>query len=319
MNIALVAQGYVPRPPLSNSIHTLMHEYKICLEKFEHSVDIINDRNLDKVIDYLNCMQYDFVHLHAYNFVERFNAKLQGKYCFTCHYGYLLKEEKWDKNFRRIFNSYAEAPGIIALSSSAKKFFGNKGYSGFMQVLPNGIDTSKIKFSEVGNDKAVCLGWIQPRKQQRLLANMIDGELPLDFIGPLDDPDFTEGSTTKYLGIWSPKQVYTNLTNYSCLVLISDGEVAPLVVIEALAAGLCLVISESASANLHAKDFITILPDNILSDSKNKKIVAEAILKMIDINKYHRKEIVRYAKENFDLNYLTKNYIEIINESLISM
>ncbi|WP_299414157.1 glycosyltransferase [Acaryochloris sp. IP29b_bin.148] len=319
MNIALVAAGYIPKPPMSNSIYNLIWKYKLCLEAFGHTVDFYNEKDLNRVIDCLNTIKYDFIHLHAFDFVKYFNQHLNKKYCFTCHYGYLLKESQWNLKFQQAFNSCMDTPGIIALSSSAKSFFIGKGYSKFLRVQPNGIDTSQVSFRESGNHKAICLGWIQPRKQQKLLANRIDGALPLDFIGPLDDPDFTEGSTTKYLGIWSQKQVYANLTNYSCLVLMSDGEVAPLVVIEALAAGLCLVVSESASANLHTKDFITILPDNILSDSKNKKIVAESITKMIDINKYHRKEIVRYAVENFDLNNLTRNYIKIINESLFSI
>lgn len=50
-----------------------------------------------------------------------------------------------------------------------------------MQI--NGVDTQKLNFKEKGNNKAICLGWIQPRKQQRLLAETIDGKLGLDFVG----------------------------------------------------------------------------------------------------------------------------------------
>lgn len=316
MKIAFVGWGYIPKPPLSNSLYTLMYQYKDHLEKLGHKVDILNNKNVDETIECINNSNYDFVHSHAYNFVAELNQKLKQKYCFTSHYGYLLKEDRWDDEFKEAFKPYINVPGIITPSPLAAEFFQKKGYSGFIKVLPNGIDTNKFTFQEKGNNKAVCLGWIQQRKQQRLLAEAIDGKLSLDFVGPLDDPDFTEGTTTKYLGIWSLEQVYTNLTNYSCLVLISDGEVAPLVVLEALAAGLCVVVSESASANLHVKEFIKVLPDNILTNAtpENKRLISETINEMIEKNQIYRREIVEYAKENFDFSYLTKNYIQIIEE-----
>lgn len=316
MKIAFVGWGYMPEPPLSNSLYTLMYEYKEHLEKLGHQVDILNNKNVDETIEYINNSNYDFVHSYAYNFVADLNQKLKQKYCFTSQYGYLLKEDRWDDEFKEAFKPYINVPGIIAASNFSADFFQKKGYSGYIKVLPNGIDTKKITFQENGNNKAVCLGWIQPRKQQRLLAEAIDGKLSLDFVGPLDDPDFREGITTKYLGIWGLAEVYANLTNYSCLVLISDGEIAPLVVIEALAAGLCVVVSESASANLHIKEFIKVLPDNILTNAtpENKRLISETINEMIEKNQIYRREIVEYAKENFDLSHLTKNYIQIIEE-----
>ncbi|PHM09384.1 glycosyltransferase [Nostoc sp. 'Peltigera malacea cyanobiont' DB3992] len=185
-----------------------------------------------------------------------------------------------------------------------------------MQV--NGIDTQKVNFQPKGNNKAICLGWIQPRKQQKLLAKIIDvdGKIAIDFVGPLDDPDFVEGTTTKHLGVWSLEQVYSRLTDYSCLVLISEGEVAPLVVLEAMAAGLCIVVSESASANLHHQEFITILPDNILTDTTPEahKIVTDTISEMIDKNQYYRPQILEYVRENFDCSRIIYHYNDIMHD-----
>ncbi|MGH7999991.1 MAG: glycosyltransferase [Brasilonema sp.] len=316
MKIALVFCGYIPKPPLSNSVLTLIHEYKFFLEKIGHQVNIFNLADVNEVIVQINDSHYDFVHLHAYQFVGEFNRKLKHKYCLTCHDGYFFKEDRWDKELRQCFKHFFNVPGIIAASNVVKKFFIDKGYSGFISVQPNGLDTHKVNFKDKGNNKAICLGWIQPRKQQRLLAETIDGKIVVDFVGPLDDPDFVEGTTTKYLGIWSLEQVYSNLTDYSCLVLISDGEVAPLVVLEAMAAGLCVVVSESASANLHSKDFIRILPDNILVNAtpENQKIVVGTIMDMIEKNTSCRQEIVEYVRQNFDLSCLVNNYNNIVDE-----
>ena len=49
------------------------------------------------------------------------------------------------------------------------------------------------------------------------------------------------------------------------LVLLSDGEAHPLVCLEAFAAGLGVVISQWAAANLDLdKDFITVIPEDKL-------------------------------------------------------
>lgn len=316
MKIALIAGGYIPEPPLSNSILTLMQDYKYILEQMGHEIDIFNSKEVNEVIEKINNDSYNFVHLHAHQFVSAFNENLKQKYCFSCHNGYFLKYNKWEKDFKKGFKHYLNAPGIIALSHATKNIFLKAGYSGYISAQVNGIDTQKFDFQEQGNNKAICLGWIQPRKQQKLLAGIIDGKIAIDFVGPLDDPDFVEGTTTKYLGVWSLKQVYSHITNYSCLVLISDGEVAPLVVLEAMAAGLCMVVSESASANLHSKDFIRVLPDDILTNAtaENQKIVCNTITELIEKNKFLRREIVEYVRENFDFSHIIKNYIHIINE-----
>ncbi|MCC5629625.1 glycosyltransferase [Nostoc sphaeroides CHAB 2801] len=316
MKIALVAGGYIPAPPLSNSILTLMQEYKYFLDNLGYEVDIFNDKNVNEVIDKINKNNYDFVHLHAYQFVSQFNQSLKQKYCFSCHNGYFLKKDKWEEDFKQGFQHYLNAPGIIALSHPTKDVFLQAGYSGYISTQVNGIDTQKFDFKDQGNNKAICLGWIQPRKQQKLLAEIINGKIAIDFVGPLDDPDFVEGSTTKYLGVWSLKDVYSHLTNYSCLVLISDGEVAPLVVLEAMAAGLSVVVSESASANLHSKDFIRVLPDDILTNAtaENQKIVCDTITDLIDKNRFLRQEIVEYVRGNFDFSQIIKTYIQIIDE-----
>jgi glycosyltransferase involved in cell wall biosynthesis len=316
MKIALVAGGYIPVPPLSNSILTLMQEYKCFLDNLGHEVNIFNYQDVNQVIDKINSNNYDFVHLHAYQFVSQFNQSLKQKYCFSCHNGYFIKKDKWEEDFKEGFQHYLNTPGIIALSHPTKDIFLKAGYSGYISTQVNGIDTQKFDFKDQGNNKAICLGWIQPRKQQKLLAQIVDGKIAIDFVGPLDDPDFAEGSTTKYLGVWSLKQVYSHLTNYSCLVLISDGEVAPLVVLEAMAAGLCVVVSESASANLHSKEFIRVLPDDILTNAtaENQKIVCDTITDLIDKNKFLRQEIVEYVRENFDFSQIIKKYIQMIDE-----
>jgi glycosyltransferase involved in cell wall biosynthesis len=316
MKMAFVAGGYIPTPPASSSILNLIQEYKYHSEKNGHQVDIFNNPDVQQVVATINAGNYDFVHLHAGGFVSEFNQNLQQRFCFTSHAGHLFQLDQWDDVFKQEFQGYLNAPGIISLSPASKQLFIDAGYTGYISTQINGVDTTKIDRQKTGNGKAICLGWIQPRKQQRRLAATLDGKLSIDFVGPLDDPDFGEGITTKYLGVWSLAEVYQRLTNYNCLVLISSGEVAPLVVLEAMAAGLCLVVSESASANLATKDFIKVLPDQILTDPTpaHQHIVCDAIDQLIAKNQTFRPEIVRYAQETFDFSHTIKNYDRIIHE-----
>ncbi len=315
MKIALIASGYHPIPPISSSILTLIQGYKDFLEKEGHQIDIFNHQDVHLVIDKINSSNYDFVHLHNGGFVLDFSLSLQQKFCFTSHAGHLLKQHQWDDSFRQEFQYYLNTPGIIALSPASKQLFLDAGYAGYLSTQVNGINTTKINYQKQGNGRAICLGWIQPRKQQRLLAEIVDGNLAIDFVGPLDDLSFKEGLTTKYLGVWSSEEVFQHLTDYSCLILISDGEVAPLVVMEAMAAGLSVVVSISASANLHTQDFIRVVPDDILADtsSENKKNICELIKETINKNKLLRPEINAYAIEHFDFSHITKNYIRNVD------
>jgi glycosyltransferase involved in cell wall biosynthesis len=316
MKIALIGSGYHPVPPLSSSILTLLQGYKDFLEKEGYQIDTFNHQDVYQVIDEVNSNNYDFVHLHNGGFVLDFGLSLQQKFCFTSHAGYLLKPNHWDDTFKQEFQSYLKAPGIIALSPASKQLFLDAGYNGYISTQVNGIDTQKINYQQQGNGKAICLGWIQPRKQQRLLAETVDGKIDVDFVGPLDDLNFKEGSTTKYLGVWSAAEVCQQLTEYSCLILISDGEVAPLVVLEAMAAGLSVVVSSSASANLHDKDFIRVLPDDVLTDTNsiNQQVVCDVIKETIASNQSLRPEIVAYAKENFDFSQIVKNYVRNVDD-----
>ncbi|CAD5928198.1 hypothetical protein PCC9214_01108 [Planktothrix tepida] len=67
MRIALVAWGYIPVPPLSNSIYTLMNEYKFFLNELGYEVDFIDEKDVDQAIDQINNSNFDFVHLGMKN------------------------------------------------------------------------------------------------------------------------------------------------------------------------------------------------------------------------------------------------------------
>lgn len=312
MKIALIGGGLISIPPKkAGALEMIMWNYKLELEKLGHKVVIFNDQNLDTVASQINNGGFDFVELTYSEYVSFFLKKLKVPFCTNCQSGYITNRKKWSIGYYSVFYDTMKCPGIIASSEDIKKLYIDNGFTGFVRILRNGIDAKNFTLMEKGNNRAVCLGRIEPRKRQAWLASIVSSSVDLDFVGPVQDEDFKVEGRCKYIGYWTKEDVYKNLSEYSCLVLLSDGEAAPLVVPEALAAGLSIVVSKSAAANLDGQlPFISILPDDV-SDSK---IIAEIINAQIKNNTMYRPQIIEYAKKYFDNSAVVLDFIEVVEE-----
>ena len=88
------------------------------------------------------------------------------------------------------------------------------------------------------------------------------------------------------------------------MVLLSQGEAHALVISEALIAGLGLVISEEAKANLNTNlEFIDIVPNKFLN---NFKYIEYIINKNIRNSKKLRKDIRKYGIDYFAMSKIYK-------------
>jgi glycosyltransferase involved in cell wall biosynthesis len=142
----------------------------------------------------------------------------------------------------------------------------------------------------------VCVGQIQARKRQAQLHRLAMKEgLPIDFVGPhapdLRDRDRLEGSPL-WLGEWRRREMFDRLTDWSCLVLWSASEAHPLVVLEALAAGLSVVVSPEAAANLDPG-----LPWILVARTEDE--VAAAVCAAVGSNAGMRAQIRAHAEESW--------------------
>jgi glycosyltransferase involved in cell wall biosynthesis len=107
--------------------------------------------------------------------------------------------------------------------------------------------------------------------------------------------------------------LYNSLTDYGNLVLLSDGEADPLVVKEALVAGLGVVVSSWAAANLDtSRPFITVIPNEKLSDFE---FVSEEIRKNREVSVKMREAIFNYSM-SFYWSKLVKDYVNLIRNLL---
>lgn len=317
MKILFVGPGTIEIPSKGwGAVETVIWQLKLCLEKDGHSVSILNKKGLYHAIK-SQPWKYDLVHLQYDDYANLWNilsAILKFKLIVTSHYGYAAWPSKWYVGvwggYKKVFNKLFKSKGIIALSPEIMKVYINRGFRGYIAVLPNGTETSSIRFSEKPCKDFICLGKVEPRKQQAKLCEALAkrDDIDIDFVGPIADKSFRcNNKNQKYLGTWTREEVREKLTEYKALILLSDGEAHALVVGEALAAGLSLIISEEASANLDTtKPFINII-------DINEQGISDKMRKVLLDNQKYRKEIRKYSKD-FDWQIIARRYLEIVSE-----
>jgi glycosyltransferase involved in cell wall biosynthesis len=313
MRILLIGPGIMPIPSNGwGAVETLIWNQKIYCEELGHTVDILNQRGLAPALA-AKPWTYDVVHVHFDSLAEFWNllsVHLNFKLVVTSHYGYAAFPRKWGYGYMNTFKFLMESERLIVLSEEISNVFKSKGFKGEIKVLPNGTETGQFLFKETAAlNSAICLGRIEGRKRQAEVAKKILSRrnVACDFVGPADSIKFkVDNRHVRYLGEWDRAEVHTNLTNYSCLILFSDGEAHPLVILEAMAAGLSLVISKEASANLD-----TGKPWIHLCESADE--VVEHAEKAIRENHLYREQIRQYAQENFDCSVIAQKYIEMIS------
>ena len=311
MKICLIGPGLMPIPPNNwGAVESLIWDYSEYLIKKGHNVDILNTTNLHEVAYCANNIDYDFIHLQYDDHAPLLNKLINKPFCVTTHFGYVKEHYPIYPHWKHIFDGIMQSNGLICLSNEIKNLFQQSGFTKFSKVLRNGARFDSFEYKNTGNLKAICLGKIEPRKKQSIISNFCNNKCHIDFIGPIVDNSFSENNTCKYKGVWTKLDLYKNLTNYSVLLLLSDGEAAPLVVPEALCAGLSIVVTETAAANLdRSLPFIKIIPNNY-----SPELAIEAINTASSENYKYRDSIRDYAKNVFDWNVICDDYIKIIGE-----
>jgi len=303
MKISIIGPGLMPIPPTGwGAVETLIWDMRNALIELDHEVDIINTTEPLEILSRINDYKPDFVHIHFDDWVGLY-PYIQYPCVCTSHFGYLERPQMFNGyvNIANLFTTIK--PRVFCLSEGIKKI-----YQVLMNIpeeklyiTPNGVNLSAFRFSDlpIFGHHSIYLAKVDYRKRQHLFQS-IDS---LYYAGNVADDRFNKNKN--YLGEWSKKYLYENLTEYGNLVLLSDGEAHPLVCMEALAAGLGVVISEYATANLDtSKDFITVIPENKIKDIE---YVESEIIKNRDFSVGHRSDIIDYSQQ-FDWKETIKKY-----------
>ena len=311
MRIAIVGPGIMPIPPTGwGAVEILIWDSKVALEKLGNVVEIINTPSPTEIIKQINKFRPDFVHIQYDDFIELY-PYVQYPCAITSHFGYLEQPEKWDYYGDRIAKPFGRIkPNIFCLSPGIRDTYRDR--LGIPEerlfVTPNGVNVEQFEFSEepAHADRSIYLAKIDYRKRQF----MFQGINSLYYAGNNADPRFDTGDN--YLGEWSKDELYKNLTDYGNLVLLSDGEAHPLVCLEAFAAGLGVVVSEWAAANLDIrKGFITVIPEERVSDIR---YVEDAIISNRAYSIANRDEIREYGRQFEWTNVIENHYLPVVEK-----
>ena len=291
MKIVLIGPGIMPIPPTGwGAVEILVWDTKIALEKLGHEVLIINTKNGRQIIDEINTFRPDFVHVHYDEFVPLVPF-IQYPNAITSHFGYLERRQQFN-GYVNVANEFMRVkPNVFCLSEGIEKVYNIMFDISTTYITPNGLNIDEFKFVSDPEfpDRSIYLAKIDYRKRQHLFQSINS----LWYAGNIADDRFDKGKN--YLGEWSKDRLYNELTEYGNLVLLSDGEAHPLVCMEALAAGLGVVVCQWGKANLDTdKEFITVIEEKHINDipfieyeiEKNRKYSVE-----------HRDEIREYSKK----------------------
>lgn len=317
MKIVLIAPGFNTFPPKGwGAVESIVWDYYENLEKIPSvEVHIVNTPNLAETINLANAHQADVVHIMYDDHIAVAPFLQCGKIVYTSHYAYLTHPEFGVKRgwyFDNIFQQAIYFQDIITLhviSEAIANVYIKFGFRGKIKILGNGAREDRFWFSEepAKKDRSIYVAKIERRKAQY----KYQGIPQLDFVGNYHDSPFNIASAN-YLGEWDKPKLYENLTDYANLVLLSDGEADPLVVKEALVAGLGLVISECATANLDlSMPFITVIPNHMRD---NVFYVNDAICRNRRTSIELRDEIREYALTRFSWKSIIKRYLELLKE-----
>lgn len=313
MRISIIGPNSIIPPVGWGAVESLIWDMKNTLTDMGHEIQIINIGDPAQIISLINNFRPDFVHINYDDWIPIY-PYIQYPSAITTHFAYINRPELMGAYKQRVFDFFETIkPNVFGLSDSI-----NRTYNFLCDIPkdrlylnPNGVDFEAFKKSKcpLFPDSSIYLAKIDSRKRQHLFQS-IDS---LFYAGNIADERFDK--SRNYLGEWSKDHLYQNLTEYGNLVLLSDGEAHPLVCLEAFSAGLGVVISEWASANLDlSKEFITVIPENKIYDVQ---YIEQKIIENRKVSIQNRGHILEYAKI-FDWKtiletYYIPNILKVIN------
>ena len=314
MKISIIGPGLMPIPPKGwGAVESLIWDMANALKDLGQDVQIINTTDGNKVLAAINEFNPDFVHINYDDFIVLYPHITQPK-AMTSHFGYLERPDMMN-GYVNIFNKFQDMkPNVFCLSEGIKNIY--RIFSNFPEdklfVTPNGVNVDAFNFKEEPEypHRSMYLAKVDYRKRQHLFQNIPT----LWFAGNIVDERYD--TKNNYLGEWSKEQLYKELTDYGNLVLLSDGEAHSLVIMEAFAAGLGVVISEYAVANLDVdKEFITVIPEKKIKDIE---YVEGQIIRNREYSIHHRQEILEYGKQFEWKKMLKEHYLPSVEKLIAS-
>jgi hypothetical protein len=318
MKVLLIGTGIGTWPNDGwGACENLVADFAWALEQVGAEVRVVHEKHPEYTIEnHIQEFKPDIVHCeyddHMIALLPVLQKYPQVKTLLTTHYAmlsqpYKLVQDGYMDRFLFACDLAIKSPLTLAvLSKEIANSYVDLGKVPLdkLWIFPNGTRVDKIKCSAAPlySDRALCLGKIEVRKNQASLQTCPQ----IDFVGPITDDRFKETET--YKGLWTRTQVYENLTQYPCLILISKGEGHPLVIGEALAAGCAIICNEISAANLPRNvPWVRVVPDSIV---ESPELLTKTVLEMCKIGCEYRNDIRLWAIRNLDWRMRACSYLD---------
>lgn len=315
LSLLLVHNSEQPIPPIGyGAIETILWQYASRLRQRGHRVEILNRGGPPAIPAFIGQMarqRPDFVHVNAPPLIPWFRPIVRAfgaKMVSTAHIGWSLPAGTNDADLQRLLGLYGRSPYHLHLNAEHPELLREIGVpSSNGRILRNAVETDEFRFSpEPGNGRAVCVAKINRRKRQQEVANAVAGSrVHVDFIGHADTVVLETNANAHHLGSWDRATLHGRMTEYSAFVLCAKAEGQALAVVEALAAGLSVVLSPAAAYNIDPSlPFVHI----VRTDDE----ILPALEAAIAQNPEHRRAARAYAIETFDYERVLDEYVTIL-------
>jgi len=251
MKFVLVGPGILPIPPPGwGAVEILMWEYCQELKEQGHEAVLVNPlRNSPydqqphtayskSLIQEINAHRGDVVHIHYDCLYYLIPSLTCPRIFISSHFPYIGNTTQYG-GYESIFHAICQNDRHFIGAISKKDYDVFKTFAMHpdkVYYTPNGTaPIPPLDRPGLYMDKSIYVGKVEPRKKQHVYAGIPN----LDFYGKCDDASFR--TLPCYKGEMEHGALMLLLREYGSLVLLSDGESDPLVLKEALMAGLPIV------------------------------------------------------------------------------
>jgi hypothetical protein len=317
MKFCLVGPGGTAIPPNGwGAVESIVWDYYENLVRLGHTVVIVNTADRGAIVAECNGCGADVVYIMYDDHIVLVPHLTCKRIYYMSHYAYIthpgFREIGGGNYYNNIFKwviQYQDRIVLNAISREVLDVYLREGYRGKWNVIGNGAREDLFVYRPTADclclDRSIYVGKVEFRKGQYKYQGIVG----IDFAGNYHDSPFDQ-SNRNYLGEWNKATLYDRLTNYGNLVLLSGGEADPLVVKEALIAGLGVVVSECAAANLDRRlPFVTVIPDARLDDIE---YVSDAIMANRLVSVGMREQIREYGMRGFSWGGVIDRFLGVV-------
>lgn len=274
--ILIICHGELNVPPIGwGAVEKIVSEVTAELNSAHYRTIILNSKSIFAWIK-LRSRKIDLIFLHDDTKILRTRFFWpKHKLILFSHYGYAGFESRWTRKYRRSIQNYFKLANlIVCLSPTIYNQYSKYLDTNKLFIVPNGISLNFLSNDLItgtsSNKNLICLGKVEPRKKQFELYEVLkDTKINIDFVGPIIDNRvlrlLKSEEKLRKVFIGEKPNTYLNilLSDYRCLIHVSEAEADALVLYEAQLAGLSIIVTENSIGSQNAGlPWIRVIPNN---------------------------------------------------------